>query len=96
MKIKGVLTMFVITAFMFGSCAQSSFKNAKLKSSQDSLSYAFGIYIYNSLDADSLTLDPALVAKAMQDGKDGKPEMAEEIAREFIMRFSIPVEAENS
>jgi FKBP-type peptidyl-prolyl cis-trans isomerase FklB len=96
MKIKGVLTMFVITAFMLGSCAQSSFKNAKLKSSQDSLSYAFGTNIYNSLAADSLTLDPALVAKAMQDGKDGKPEMTEESARAVIMRFVSTREAEKA
>jgi FKBP-type peptidyl-prolyl cis-trans isomerase FklB len=87
MKIKGLLTMIVITAFMLGSCAQSSLKNAKLKSSQDSLSYAFGTNIYNSLAADSLTLDPVLVAKAMQDGKDGKAEMTEEIARAVIMKF---------
>lgn len=93
---KGLLTMFVITAFMLGSCAQSSFKNAKLKSSQDSLSYAFGTNIYNSLAADSLSLDPALVAKAMQDGKDGKPEMTEDIARAVIMKFVNTREAEKT
>jgi FKBP-type peptidyl-prolyl cis-trans isomerase FklB len=96
MKIKGLLTMIVITAFMLGSCAQSSFKNAKLKSSEDSLSYAFGTNIYNSLAADSLKLDPVLVAKAMQDGKDGKPEMTEENARAVIMRFVSMREAEKA
>jgi FKBP-type peptidyl-prolyl cis-trans isomerase FklB len=96
MKIKGLLTMFVITAFILGSCAQSSIKNAKMKSSEDSLSYAFGTNIYNSLAADSLTLDPALVAKAMQDGKDGKPEMTEDIARAVIMRFVNAREAEKT
>lgn len=79
--------MVVITAFMLGSCAQSSIKNAKMKSSADSLSYAFGTNIYNSLAADSLTLDPALVAKAMLDGKAGKSEMTEEAARSVIMKF---------
>ncbi len=88
--------MVVITAFMLGSCAQSSFKNAKMASTQDSLSYAFGTNIYNSLAADSLTLDPALVAKAMQDGKDGKPEMTEDIARAVIMRFVNGREAEKA
>ena len=88
--------MIVITAFMLGSCAQSSFKNAKLKSSEDSLSYAFGTNIYNSLAADSLKLDPVLVAKAMQDGKDGKPEMTEENARAVIMRFVSMREAEKA
>jgi FKBP-type peptidyl-prolyl cis-trans isomerase FklB len=87
MKIKGLLSMTVITAFMLGSCAQSSLKDAKMKSSSDSLSYAFGTNIYNSLAADSLTLDPLLVAKAMQDGKDGKAAMTEDIARAIIMKF---------
>jgi FKBP-type peptidyl-prolyl cis-trans isomerase FklB len=96
MKIKGLLTMIVITAFMIGSCAQSSIKNAKLKTSQDSLSYAFGTNIYNSLAADSLSLDPVLVAKAMQDGKDGKAEMTEEAAREVIMKFVSMREAEKA
>ena len=96
MKIKGLLTMFVVTAFILGSCAQSSIKNAKMKSSQDSLSYAFGTNIYNSLAADSLSLDPALVAKAMQDGKDGKAEMTEDIARGIIMRFVNAREAEKT
>ena len=96
MKIKGLLTMIVITAFILGSCAQSSIKNAKLKTSQDSLSYAFGTNIYNSLAADSLTLDPVLVAKAMQDGKDGKAEMTEEKSREVIMKFVSAREAEKA
>lgn len=88
--------MIVATVFMLASCAQSSIKNAKLKSSQDSLSYAFGINIYNSLAADSLTLDPMLVAKAMLDGKEGKTEMTEEIARGTIMKFVNGREAEKA
>ena len=36
--------------------------------------------IYNALAADSLILDPMLVAKAMLDGKDGKAVMTDEIA----------------
>ena len=96
MKIKGLLTMLVITAFILGSCAQNSINNAKMQTSQDSLSYAFGTNIYNSLAADSLSLDPVLVAKAMQDGKDGKPEMTEEIARAIIMKFVNTREAEKA
>jgi len=67
-----------------------------MKSTQDSLSYAFGTNIYNSLAADSLSLDPVLLAKAMQDGKDGKPEMTEDIARAIIMRFVSAREAEKT
>jgi len=87
MKIKRLIVLTGVMALVLGSCAQSSLKNAKLKSSADSLSYAFGINIYNSLAADSLTLDPVLVAKAMQDGKAKKPLMADDIARSVIMVY---------
>jgi FKBP-type peptidyl-prolyl cis-trans isomerase FklB len=96
MKIKGLFIMIVITAFMLGSCAQTSIKNAKMNNSSDSLSYAFGTNIYNSLAADSLSLDPALVAKAMMDGKEGKGEMTEEAARTIIMKFVNNREAEKA
>ena len=87
MKINGLFVLIGVIALMLGSCGKSTLKNAKLKSSEDSLSYAFGINIYNSLTADSLMLDPMLLAKAMLDGKEGKPVMTEEIARTFIMAF---------
>ena len=58
---------------MLGSCCKSALKNAKLKTKEDSLSYAFGIVNYNALTQDSLMLNPVVVAKAMLDGKDGKP-----------------------
>jgi FKBP-type peptidyl-prolyl cis-trans isomerase FklB len=87
MKIKGLIVMTGLIALMLGSCAQSSLKSAKLTSKEDSLSYAFGIVNYNALAADSLLLDPMMVAKAMIDGKDGKPLMANDIARSYIMGF---------
>jgi FKBP-type peptidyl-prolyl cis-trans isomerase FklB len=87
MKIKGLIVMTGVIALMLGSCGKSSLKNAKLESNEDSLSYAFGINIYNSLTADSLTLNPRILAKAMLDGKEGKPLMADDIARSFIMKF---------
>jgi FKBP-type peptidyl-prolyl cis-trans isomerase FklB len=87
MKIKVLVVMTGVMALMLGSCANSSFKNAKLKSKEDSLSYAFGIVNYNALKTDSLMLDPIIVAKAMLDGKEGKPLMADDIARTFIMSF---------
>jgi len=87
MKIKGLIVLIGVIALMLGSCAKSSFKNAKLKSKEDSLSYAFGIVNYNALTTDSLILDPMLVAKAMIDGKEGKPLMADDIARSYIMVF---------
>jgi FKBP-type peptidyl-prolyl cis-trans isomerase FklB len=87
MKIKGLIVLTGVIALMLGSCAKSSFKNAKLKSKEDSLSYAFGVVNYNALKADSLMLNPVIVAKAMLDGKEGKPLMADDIARAFIMSF---------
>ena len=87
MKIKVLIVMTAVIALMLGSCGKSILKNAKLKTKEDSLSYAFGIVNYNALTQDSLFLDPILVAKAMQDGKDTVPLMADDIARSYIMVF---------
>jgi FKBP-type peptidyl-prolyl cis-trans isomerase FklB len=87
MKIKGLIVMIGVIALMLGSCGKSSLKNAKLVSREDSLSYAFGIVNFNALKADSLMLDPLIVAKAMLDGKNEKPLMADDIARSYIMLY---------
>ncbi len=86
MKIKGLIVLTAVMALMLGSCG-NSYKNAKLRTQDDSLSYAFGIVNYNALTQDSLMLDPALVAKAMADGKEGKPLMQDDIARTYIMTY---------
>lgn len=96
MKIKGLIVITTVIALMLGSCGKSSLKNAKLQTKVDSLSYAFGIVNYNALVADSLMLEPTLVAKAMLDGKEGKPLMADDIARSFIMVFINQREAEKT
>jgi FKBP-type peptidyl-prolyl cis-trans isomerase FklB len=85
MKIKGLIVLTGVIALMLGSCGKSSMKNVNLKSKEDSLSYAFGIVNYNALTTDSLLLDPMIVAKAMIDGKEGKPKMADDVARSYIM-----------
>ncbi len=87
MKIKGLIVLTVVTALLLGSCAKNSITKVKIKSKEDSLSYAFGIVNYNALKGDSLNLDPKLVAKAMLDGEKGKPIMSDEVARGFIMVF---------
>lgn len=87
MKIKGLIVLTGVVAIMLGSCAKNSVSNAKIKTKEDSLSYAFGIVNYNALQSDSLFLNPRIVAKAMLDGEKGKPEMSDEIARGFIMTF---------
>jgi len=76
-----------VIALMLTSCGKSYIKNAKLANAEDSLSYAFGIVNYNALLADSLSLNPVLVAKAMVDGKEGKMLLQDAEARTFIMQF---------
>jgi FKBP-type peptidyl-prolyl cis-trans isomerase FklB len=87
MKIKGLIVLTGVVAIMLASCSKNSVSNVKIKTREDSLSYAFGIVNFNALQSDSLKLDPRLVAKAMLDGEKGKPEMSDEIARGFIMSF---------
>ena len=87
MKISGLIVLAGVITLLLGSCAKSSLKNAKIKNQEDSLSYAFGIVNYNALTADSLMLNPIIVAKAMLDGKEGKPIMEDDAARTFIMGF---------
>lgn len=87
MKIKGLVMLSVAVAIMLGSCAKNAIQSSKIKDKTDSLSYAFGIVNYNALILDSLDLNPMIVAKAMHDGKSGKPVMSDEIARGFIMMF---------
>jgi FKBP-type peptidyl-prolyl cis-trans isomerase FklB len=94
MKIKGLIVLTSVVALMLGSCAKQSISNAKIKTSEDSLSYAFGIYNFNQLAADSLRLDAKIVAKAMLDSENGKPEMTDEIARGVIMSYVTGRQAE--
>jgi FKBP-type peptidyl-prolyl cis-trans isomerase FklB len=87
MKINGLIVLTGVVALTLGSCSKNSLSNAKIKTREDSLSYAFGIVNFNALQMDSLKLNPTIVAKAMLDGEKGKPEMSDEIARGFIMSF---------
>jgi FKBP-type peptidyl-prolyl cis-trans isomerase len=96
MKIKGLIVLTCVIALMFGSCTEKSISNAKIRTSEDSLSYAFGIYNYNQLVVDSIKLDPVLVAKAMLDSEKGTPEMSDEVARGCIMAFVSTRQAEST
>lgn len=87
MKIKGLIVLSIVMAMMLGSCSKSAVKSVKMKSNEDSLAYALGTIYYNGLMADSLNLNPLMIAKAMLDGKDGKAVMTEESARDYIMVF---------
>lgn len=94
MKIKGLIVLTSIVAIMLGSCAKQSISNAKIKNNEDSLSYAFGIYNFNLLEADSLRLNARIVAKAMIDSENGKAEMTDEIARGVITSYVTGRQAE--
>ncbi|MDY0099008.1 MAG: FKBP-type peptidyl-prolyl cis-trans isomerase [Bacteroidales bacterium] len=87
MKIRGLIVSVVIATLFLGACAKSSVSGIKIKSREDSLSYAFGIVNYNALKSDSLNLNPMVIAKAMIDGQEGNPAMSDETARSFIMQF---------
>jgi FKBP-type peptidyl-prolyl cis-trans isomerase FklB len=87
MKFKGLVVLTAVIAIIAGSCAQNAIKGTKIVTDQDSLAYAFGVVNYNALAADSLELNPMIVAKAMLDGKNGKAMLNEESARAIIMKF---------
>lgn len=86
MKISRLIGLLVVTAFVYGSCSPN-LSSVKIKSREDSLAYAFGIVNYNALQQDSLNFDPVIMAKAMLDGKSGKPLMQDSDARTYIMSF---------
>jgi FKBP-type peptidyl-prolyl cis-trans isomerase FklB len=87
MKPRGFLIPALLIPIMIASCGKSSVSSSKIKTKEDSLSYAFGIVNYNALLYDSLKLNPMIVAKAMIDGEKGKPAMSDESARGYIMMF---------
>lgn len=87
MKIKGLVVLTLASAMMLGSCSQSAVKSVKMKSDTDSLAYALGTIYYTGLMADSIDLNPLVMAKAFIDGKEGKSVMTEESARNYIMVY---------
>lgn len=87
MKIKALVVISLAAAMMLSSCSKSAVKSVKMKSDTDSLAYALGTIYYTGLMADSLDLNPLLMAKAFMDGKEGKSVMTEESARSYIMVF---------
>jgi FKBP-type peptidyl-prolyl cis-trans isomerase len=87
MKIKVLLAIPVLVALILVSCGKSSVTNAKLVTKNDTLSYAFGINIYNSLKQDSINLNPVAIARAMMDAADQKGFMDDIIARGYIYNF---------
>ncbi len=87
MKIKQLIILSIVVAITLGACSERAVKSAKMKTDTDSLAYALGTIYYNGLAADSLDLNPLLLAKAMFDGKEGKSMMSDEEARTVVMMF---------
>lgn len=87
MKIKVLLAIPVLVALILVSCGKSAVTNAKLVSKEDTLSYAFGVNIYNSLKQDSIVLNPVAIARAMLDAADQKGFMDDIIARGYIYTY---------
>lgn len=94
MKIKQLIILSIVVAITLGACSERAVKSAKMKTDTDSLAYALGTIYYNGLAADSLDLNPLLLAKAMFDGKEGKSMMTDEEARTVVMMFINDREAE--
>jgi FKBP-type peptidyl-prolyl cis-trans isomerase len=87
MKIKGLIVLTAVIALLVGSCGLNSVKSAKLKTENDTLSYAIASNICNQLAVDSIKLNPAMVAKAFIDAKNGKSLMTEEDINAFMQVF---------
>jgi FKBP-type peptidyl-prolyl cis-trans isomerase len=87
MKFKGLVVLTAVIAIIAGSCGENAIQGTKILTEKDSLAYAFGIVNYNALAADSLDLNPLIVAKAMLDGKNKKAILTDESAKGIIMKF---------
>jgi FKBP-type peptidyl-prolyl cis-trans isomerase FklB len=88
MKIKGLIVLTGLIAFLLGSCSKSTIMNSKLVTENDTLSYAIGANFYNQLMRDSIELNPLLVARSLMDAKAGKLILTEPESQAFLMRFS--------
>lgn len=86
MKIRALL-LPVVVALILVSCGKSAITKTKVETKNDTLSYAFGINIYYSLMADSIELDPAIIAKAMIEAAKDDATMDEDMARSYIYAY---------
>ena len=85
MKIKQLLLLCVVVTLV--SCGKNSITGSKVKTGNDSLSYAFGVNIYNSLKQDSIALSPELIAKGMMEAESGKAFLDNTASRGFILAY---------
>ncbi len=97
MKIKGLVLMAVAVAVITSSCnPRSGVTSTRVKSAEDSLSYALGIanyYFY--LSQDSMEIDPILLAKGMLDAKNNKNTLDDQMAQGYVMMYMQKRQMEN-
>jgi FKBP-type peptidyl-prolyl cis-trans isomerase FklB len=85
MKIKQLLVLCTIVTLV--SCGKNAITGSKVQNAEDSLSYAFGINIYNTLKQDSVYLNPTILAKAMMEATSGKATMDDNAARGYLLTY---------
>lgn len=75
-------------ALMLNSCENSAQQSVDLKTRQDSVSYALGLNIGQSLKMQNIEADPAVIAAAMRDVLDSNDlKLTEQQAQEIWMAY---------
>ncbi|HVN57199.1 MAG TPA: FKBP-type peptidyl-prolyl cis-trans isomerase [Bacteroidales bacterium] len=83
MKIKQLLLLCIVVVLV--SCGKNPITSSKVTTELDSLSYAFGVNIFNSLKQDSIVLSPELIAKGMKEAAAGKAFLDNTSSRGYII-----------
>ncbi|HCI55990.1 MAG TPA: FKBP-type peptidyl-prolyl cis-trans isomerase [Bacteroidales bacterium] len=96
MKIKQLLILLAVSAVFLSSCGEKAITGTRLKTYEDTISYAFGINIYYSLISDSIILNPSAIARAMYDASNNKQFMDDNIARTYILAYLNKIEEERT
>ncbi len=95
MKFKGLIA--VITLLIAASaCSQNALQNVKVENDVDSLSYAIGVLNQASAAQSDIEINPMVMARGMQDAKNGKPMMDETAARGFVNSFMMKQEEDKA
>ncbi len=79
----------VVAAIAMISCgSDSAITSKKLQTGDDSLSYAFGVHNFHSLDQEEgINIDPVAMAKGMIEARDGSSFMDHMEAQTYMMEY---------
>lgn len=81
-----VFIVLAVVALISGACSNKGVEKLKLENQDDSLSYAFGVDIYNNLkNRTEIEVDPMYLAKGMKDAKEGNSIFIDAAAGGYIM-----------